>query len=358
MKCPNCGAQIADDSRFCAECGKEIPQGFFCPHCGASMNEGDAFCQNCGKKPTDTEGTAYEGVVKTKKGVKKYLPYILGTFVILGVIGYFSSKDSKGENDSQSAVADTLSVSNGLATENSHSSKEFIMKRLDDVFDDVVKGNIIGSDDGYFTTEFVSLYNQVDKIDESIDGIGFWDGGFWGQQFDEIIKKVEVKDVFDITENNAKAVVVFRVFADGHTMAIPDTLELVYERDDWYIDELHHYKRDMKAYIQSNPQSNTEGNQSENSYSKYFGSWSLYMDSGIKMVRIYKATIRSNMTAEFVTYLPDGSTNGVLNFKKCVFTNGRVYFTDDGDINVKGTPRFILGTNGLQTEDGKDLKKE
>lgn len=50
MKCPNCGAQINDDSLFCTECGKPIPQGSVCPYCGASVNEGDAFCQSCGKR--------------------------------------------------------------------------------------------------------------------------------------------------------------------------------------------------------------------------------------------------------------------------------------------------------------------
>lgn len=49
-KCPNCGAQMDDDSLFCTECGKPIPQGNVCPHCGASLNEGDVFCQCCGKK--------------------------------------------------------------------------------------------------------------------------------------------------------------------------------------------------------------------------------------------------------------------------------------------------------------------
>ncbi len=49
-KCPNCGAHNEDDSLFCAECGKLIPQGTVCPHCGAAINEGDTFCQNCGKK--------------------------------------------------------------------------------------------------------------------------------------------------------------------------------------------------------------------------------------------------------------------------------------------------------------------
>ena len=75
-RCPNCGAQIADDSRFCSECGKEIPQGNVCPHCGASMNDGDVFCQNCGKKPTDTPIEANEAVYEGEKksGFKKYLP--------------------------------------------------------------------------------------------------------------------------------------------------------------------------------------------------------------------------------------------------------------------------------------------
>lgn len=48
--CPNCNSQIADDSRFCSECGKPIPQGKSCPHCGASVDDGDLFCPECGKR--------------------------------------------------------------------------------------------------------------------------------------------------------------------------------------------------------------------------------------------------------------------------------------------------------------------
>lgn len=56
-KCPNCGAQMDDESLFCTECGKPIPQGNVCPHCGASVNDGDAFCQNCGKKVGEESST-------------------------------------------------------------------------------------------------------------------------------------------------------------------------------------------------------------------------------------------------------------------------------------------------------------
>lgn len=111
-QCPNCGARIDDDSRFCAECGKEIPQGTVCPHCGASMNDGDVFCQNCGKKPTDTPIEANEAVYEGEKksGFKKYLPYIIGAVVVLAIIGYFNSKDSKGGGDAQTVAVDTMAV--------------------------------------------------------------------------------------------------------------------------------------------------------------------------------------------------------------------------------------------------------
>lgn len=48
--CPNCGAQIADNYRFCTECGNKIPSSNVCPHCGAAMNDGDVFCQKCGMR--------------------------------------------------------------------------------------------------------------------------------------------------------------------------------------------------------------------------------------------------------------------------------------------------------------------
>ena len=63
-KCPNCGAQNADDSRFCTECGKPIPQGSVCPHCGASINTEDAFCVKCGN-------SLYEGPETTKSSCQK-----------------------------------------------------------------------------------------------------------------------------------------------------------------------------------------------------------------------------------------------------------------------------------------------
>lgn len=47
-----------------------------------------------------------------------------------------------------------------------------------------------------------------------------------------------------------------------------------------------------------------------------------------------------------------------MSFRQCVFQDGYVYFTDNGDTSIKGTPRFRLGSSGLQTADGENMVKE
>jgi len=64
-QCPNCGAQIADNSSACPECGMPISKNNVCPHCGADVNEGDVFCKSCGKRLVeDSESTVFESGIK------------------------------------------------------------------------------------------------------------------------------------------------------------------------------------------------------------------------------------------------------------------------------------------------------
>ena len=58
VKCQNCGALVAQDAKFCKECGKEIVSGdkIKCPKCG-DLNAPDAkFCDNCGTPMKKTCG--------------------------------------------------------------------------------------------------------------------------------------------------------------------------------------------------------------------------------------------------------------------------------------------------------------
>ena len=48
--CPNCGAQVGADDKFCISCGAKFEENLKCPNCGASVGEGDKFCTNCGNE--------------------------------------------------------------------------------------------------------------------------------------------------------------------------------------------------------------------------------------------------------------------------------------------------------------------
>ena len=51
MKCPSCGVDLPDGSKFCDNCGNKIqiaPSGKKCPQCGFENMSQAAFCDNCG----------------------------------------------------------------------------------------------------------------------------------------------------------------------------------------------------------------------------------------------------------------------------------------------------------------------
>ena len=73
------------------------------------------------------------------------------------------------------------------------------------------------------------------------------------------------------------------------------------------------------------------------------------MSDGQKL-KVHTAIINSDMSARWITYLPDGSVNTSMNFSQCVFADGYVYFTDNGDITAKMTPRFKVGPDGLEDD--------
>lgn len=55
LRCPECGAMLSADSRFCSQCGAEVkveakPELVCCPVCGASLPAGSKFCNICGTK--------------------------------------------------------------------------------------------------------------------------------------------------------------------------------------------------------------------------------------------------------------------------------------------------------------------
>ncbi len=48
--CPDCGASVSANAKFCPECGKQLPTQKFCSNCGAKLSGNAKFCSECGNK--------------------------------------------------------------------------------------------------------------------------------------------------------------------------------------------------------------------------------------------------------------------------------------------------------------------
>ena len=49
VKCPNCGKEVPEGSKFCGECGAKIEE-YVCKNCGQKLAPGSKFCGNCGTR--------------------------------------------------------------------------------------------------------------------------------------------------------------------------------------------------------------------------------------------------------------------------------------------------------------------
>jgi len=48
--CPNCNAPLANNAKFCPECGTKIDAQAKCVECGAKLAPNAKFCAECGTK--------------------------------------------------------------------------------------------------------------------------------------------------------------------------------------------------------------------------------------------------------------------------------------------------------------------
>jgi membrane protease subunit (stomatin/prohibitin family) len=48
--CPKCEAPLAENAKFCPNCGAKLNEDDKCGHCGAKLTPGAKFCPECGEK--------------------------------------------------------------------------------------------------------------------------------------------------------------------------------------------------------------------------------------------------------------------------------------------------------------------
>ncbi len=50
LHCPNCGAVVRPEDKYCWNCGAKLVFIYKCPNCGAEVSSEDKYCRNCGYK--------------------------------------------------------------------------------------------------------------------------------------------------------------------------------------------------------------------------------------------------------------------------------------------------------------------
>lgn len=78
-RCPACGAAYAKEARFCASCGRRLPEAVpetesapvmedvhYCPECGAMMKDGEKYCAMCGCCETEDGAQAEQEVLEVQ----------------------------------------------------------------------------------------------------------------------------------------------------------------------------------------------------------------------------------------------------------------------------------------------------
>lgn len=279
---------------------------------------------------------------------------ILACIVLMGIVcSCCNSRNSKVDEQSMTDSVDEIAKDSTDKAEEAYNrthSSDAILKRVKSMF---------GNDD-FFSEEYKKADKELqDYADKYCPGdiVGpdyiVWDTsqGGCGEG------KTEFADVRDITENSA-TIKVFNKFDcdDDHNIV----LHLIFEKGNWYVDDISNcfsksIKNDIKKELEDIKK--VVSSSSGGSNSKYFGKWTYYINTQGRRMRCYSVVIYKDMTCDFITYTPNGDKN-VLNLRKCVFSNGFAYLTDNGDITLKGTPRFKLGSTGLLTVDGDEMVKE
>lgn len=70
--CKTCGAELAENAKFCPKCGSKIEPKQFCSSCGAELQPNAKFCPKCGSNQLEkSQPAASQTVVQNKDSVQQ-----------------------------------------------------------------------------------------------------------------------------------------------------------------------------------------------------------------------------------------------------------------------------------------------
>lgn len=179
---------------------------------------------------------------KKETKCKRHIPLIIRLLALLLIVeSVFLFKFTKRNNISQSK--DKKFEESAVAA---------IRTRLDSIFAQVEKRT--GSEElqvkKYFSSEFNTLYKKINEMEVydymfGVQGIYFWDITFWQWDVEDDDFKVTVKDIIYINEKKANVILNTHFEPNPEELVRKDTISLIYENENWVIDDIHHYKENF-----------------------------------------------------------------------------------------------------------------
>ena len=200
--------------------------------------------------PLNNEGNDID---KGKSGKKSCL-IVIGVIVLLFIIGLLANNEGSEQNK-ESNIADSIASVDSVEVELDIKSPEYVKKHLEEVLNQAKDESIERALTKYFSKDFIKLYNEVEEIDNRTlksGELGFWDFDFWTGGQDGELQSVKVLEIKDMVGNSASAIVQYLIkFGDYDESKVSKEFQLLFESDEWRIDDFDNYKWRFKDYIDS-----------------------------------------------------------------------------------------------------------
>lgn len=359
MKCKYCNAEVTPNVRFCTSCGADLSKLGKCARCGEFIEKGEPVCPHCGAEQPQ--------IIQRESGSKNGVWFLLSILLFCAIGGagyYFFIKDSGNTMHGPQVDTDTIEeIVDSVEMEYDIHSIEGIKARLNEIFS---KGLNMPDDavvSKYFSQEFKQLYSQVEKIDETLDGPGFWNGSIWDGRQDDDPNNFEIVRI-NISSPTDVYFDVNLIFDDGSIHSENKvSMSLLFENGNWFIDDIldGQYKDQMKEYIERNNSTpdyysfvgkvykgggnggglNTEMTISfiDDNQCTCVSDW--YQAYSLPKTLKGQYEIKNNMV---VVKCKDGDTEHLFEFE--ITSNGRILEFDHSDLDMGGT----MGNNFMSLE--------